>query len=74
LRGVVVPVACAEDLVIYKALAWRDRDRSDITHLLALHRDDIDAERVLSVVAPLAEAMDLPERARELESLLRSAR
>jgi hypothetical protein len=74
LRGVVVPVTCAEDLVIYKALAWRDRDRSDITHLLALHRDDIDAERVLSVVAPLAEAMDLPERARELESLLRSAR
>jgi predicted nucleotidyltransferase len=71
LRGIVVPVACAEDLVIYKALAWRDRDRSDITRLLALHRDDIDVERVLSVVAPLAEAMELPERTRELARLLR---
>jgi hypothetical protein len=71
LRGIVVPVARAEDLVIYKALAWRDRDRSDITRLLALHRDDIDVERVLEVVAPLAQAMDLPERTRELLRLLR---
>jgi hypothetical protein len=71
LRGIVVPVARAEDLVIYKALAWRDRDRSDITKLIALHRDDIDVERVLSVVAPLAEAMDLPERVGELTPLLR---
>ena len=71
LRGVVVPVACAEDLVIYKALAWRERDRSDIARLMALHRDDVDVERVLTVVAPLLEAMELPERARELERLLR---
>jgi predicted nucleotidyltransferase len=73
LRGVVVPVACAEDLIIYKALAWRDRDRSDITQLVALHRDDIDVERILSLVAPLADAMELPERARELARLLRPA-
>jgi predicted nucleotidyltransferase len=26
--GVRIPVAIPEDLVIYKALAWRDRDRS----------------------------------------------
>lgn len=70
LRGVVVPVARAEDIVIYKALAWRDRDRSDITQLMALHRDEIDVERVVGVVAQLAEAMDLPERTRELTSLL----
>lgn len=71
LRGIVLPVACAEDLVIYKALAWRDRDRSDIAQLMALHRDDIDVERVLRVVAPLAEVMELPERALELARLLR---
>lgn len=33
-RGVDVPVARAEDLVIYKAAAFRDRDRSDIERLL----------------------------------------
>ncbi len=71
LRGIVVPVARAEDIVIYKALAWRDRDRSDIVQLMALHRDDIDLERVLGVVTQLADAMELSERARELTRLLR---
>jgi hypothetical protein len=37
LGGVVMPVARPEDLVIYKAVAWRDRDRADIERLLALH-------------------------------------
>jgi predicted nucleotidyltransferase len=72
LRGIVVPVAQAEDIVIYKALAWRDRDRSDIVQLMALHRDDIDVHRVLEVVAQLADAMELPERTRELAGLLRT--
>ena len=72
LRGIVLPVAHAEDIVIYKALAWRDRDRSDILQLMALHRDDIDADRVLEVVRQLADAMELPERTRELTALLRS--
>ena len=71
LRGIVLPVACAEDLVIYKALAWRDRDRSDIAQLMALHRDDIDVERVLRVIAPLALAMELPDRTLELTRMLR---
>jgi predicted nucleotidyltransferase len=71
LRGIVIPVARAEDLIIYKALAWRDRDRSDIVQLMALHRDDIDVDRILGIVTQLAEAMELPERTRELTSVLR---
>jgi hypothetical protein len=36
LGGVRVPVATPEDLVIYKAVAWRDRDRADIERLMAI--------------------------------------
>jgi len=35
--GVRIRVATPEDLVVYKAVAWRDRDRADIERLLALH-------------------------------------
>lgn len=33
LAGVTLPVATAEDLVVFKAIAWRDRDRGDIERL-----------------------------------------
>ena len=33
--GIVLATARAEDLVIYKAAAWRERDRTDIERLLS---------------------------------------
>jgi hypothetical protein len=72
LRGISVPVARAEDLIVYKALAWRERDRADIGHLLALHREHIDLERMLGIVSQLADAMEIPERAHDFERLLRA--
>jgi hypothetical protein len=49
LRGVEVPVARAEDLVIYKAAAFRDRDRSDIERLLKLYGGSMDIPRIVAL-------------------------
>jgi predicted nucleotidyltransferase len=70
LGGVRVPVARAEDLIIYKAVAWRDRDRSDVERLLTLHAGTIDLGRVRRVVGEFAEALESPERVGELEALI----
>lgn len=69
--GVKIPVAIPEDLVIYKALAWRDQDRYDIEQLLTLHGDHIDLERVRAFVHEFAQILDMPERIPELDRLLR---
>ena len=71
--GVIVPAATAEDLIIYKAVAWRDRDRSDVERLLALHGRSIDLERVRRLVREFAAALDEPERVHEFDDVLRRA-
>lgn len=71
LAGVRIPVARAEDLVIYKAIAWRPQDQLDIERLLMLHWDQIDFERVRHVVAELGEALESPERIVELDIIAR---
>lgn len=69
--GIRVPVARPEDLVIYKAIAWRPQDQHDIERLLNLHGAAMDLLRVRRVVAELAAALDEPERAAELERIIR---
>jgi hypothetical protein len=74
-RGVPVRVATPQDLVVYKAVAWRDRDRSDIERLLVLHRSAIDIDAVRRLVRQFADALDEPERIEAFEALvLRSLR
>jgi predicted nucleotidyltransferase len=70
LAGTDVPVARAEDLIIYKAVAWRDRDRGDIEGLLKLHGPIIDLERVRRIIAEFAEALGLPDRMEEFDQLV----
>lgn len=65
-----VPVATTEDLVIYKAVAWRDRDRGDIERLARLRGPEIDRRRVLRIVAEFAEILGEPERTDEVDRLL----
>jgi predicted nucleotidyltransferase len=65
--GVTLPTARAEDLIIYKAVAWRERDRSDIERLVVRHRNDIDFNRVRNHVRHLATLMEQPERAVEFD-------
>lgn len=69
--SVVASVATPEDLVIYKAVAWRDRDRTDIERLLALHATTIDLARVRSLVRQFAEALDEPGRVDGFDALVR---
>lgn len=72
--GVLVRVALPEDLVVLKAVAWRDQDRSDVERLLVRHADSIDIARVRRVVAEFAAVLEAPERIRELEAVIRRAR
>lgn len=74
LAGVSLPVATAEDLVIYKAVAWRDRDRADIERLLQLHGPTLDLGRVRALVREFADALEEPERVEEFELILRRTR
>ena len=69
--GVRIAVAQPEDLVVYKAVAWRDRDKSDIERLLALHGASIDIDRVRGLVRDFARALVEPEREEQFEALLR---
>lgn len=68
LGGVRIAVARPEDLIIFKAVAWRPQDQQDIERLLTLYRD-IDLERVRRHVSELSEALEL-DRVRELDALI----
>lgn len=70
-RGVPVRVATPEDLVVYKAVAWRERDRSDIERLLVRHHSTINMDAVRRLVRQFADALDEPERIEAFEALLR---
>ncbi|HEX2690524.1 MAG TPA: hypothetical protein VHN14_28105 [Kofleriaceae bacterium] len=65
-----LPVAQPEDLVIYKAVAWRPQDRQDIERLLVLHGARMDLSRVRRHVRELGEAME-EDRLRELDAMIR---
>ncbi|MDD9932452.1 MAG: hypothetical protein OXT09_02550 [Myxococcales bacterium] len=68
--GVDIPVATAQDLIIYKTIAWRDRDRHDVEALLRLHRSDVDLDYIRARVAEFAEAIEEPELVAELDALV----
>ena len=71
--GLAIPVAQAEDLVVYKAVAWRDRDKEDIERLLVAHGEEIRLDRVRDLVREFAEALGEPERIEGFEALVRRA-
>lgn len=65
---IVVPQV--EDLIVYKAVAWRERDKEDVERLLLLHGDETDLERVRDLMRQFAEALEEPGRVGELEALI----
>lgn len=67
-------MARAEDLVVYKAVAWRERDRTDIERLLILHGDTIDLDRVRGLVAEFAAMLDDPARLEAFDDMVRHSR
>lgn len=74
LGGVSMPVALPEDLIVYKAVAWRVRDREDIERLLTIHARRIDLEKIRGLVADFAAALEEPERVKEFEQLVQRVR
>lgn len=70
-RGTVRAVR-AEDLVIYKLIANRPQDLSDVERLLLLWRERIDLGRVRRVLTELAEHLEGPDRLQTLADLLES--
>jgi Nucleotidyl transferase of unknown function (DUF2204) len=74
LGGYRVRVATPEDLIIYKAAAWRDRDRSDIERLLVLHLPEIDLDRVRKLISEISAALDDPHRIDDFDLMVSRAR
>ena len=68
--GTTIRAVNPEDLIIYKLVAWRARDRDDIERLLQLHAERIDLSRVRQLAKELAEALDDPLRPDELERII----
>lgn len=72
--GAAIRVATPEDLIVYKAAAWRDRDRSDIERLLALHLDHIDLPRVRKLIEEIATALDDRDRIEAFNQIVERVR
>lgn len=71
--GTDLPVARAEDLVVYKTVAWRPQDQLDVERLIELHGERMDLDRIRKVVRVLAEALEAPERPAALERIIGTA-
>lgn len=67
-------VARVEDLIVQKAVAWRERDRTDIERLVALHDDAIDWKRVDATVMDFFELLEAPERRAEFDLIVARGR
>lgn len=72
-HGTRVRVPRVDDLVIYKIVGWRPQDQQDVERLVALHGARMDMNRVKRLTHELAEALEDPERAEEVEALLARA-
>ncbi len=59
--GVVVPICAAEDLIIHKAIAAREKDWIDIEGILTRQRGRLDQEHILNWLDQFAQALDRPE-------------
>jgi hypothetical protein len=72
--GVFLRMAIPEDLIVYKATAWRDRDRSDIERLLTLHADRIDLDRVRRLIVEISAVLEDPERVAQFDAIVARSR
>lgn len=69
LAGVRIAITQPEDLIIFKAVAWRPVDQQDVERLLVLHGTTIDLERIRRHVKELGEALEV-DRLRDLDALV----
>ena len=70
--GVSIRVARAEDLIIYKAVAFRPQDQQDIERLLTLHGTKVDLVRIRRTIDEFAQAIEEPERLAAFERIVKA--
>ncbi|HEY1811580.1 MAG TPA: hypothetical protein VGG74_04445 [Kofleriaceae bacterium] len=68
--GDAVTTCCAEDLVVHKAFAGRDKDWLDIRGIVIRQGDRLEQTLIWSELEPLLELLDEPGRAERLRALL----
>lgn len=68
--AITAPMARAEDLVVFKAMAARPKDIEDASALLLMHKD-IDLDRVRRQLGELAAMADEPALVAGLEQVIR---
>ena len=68
-----VPLVTVEDLVVFKAIAHRDRDLIDIDGLLEI-QPHANQERIRSLVDEFAQLLEIPEIYTDVDRLLRKHR
>jgi hypothetical protein len=73
-EGVTVPVAAVRDLIVYKIVAWRARDQTDVERLLRTHAAALDLAALRAVVAEFADLLEAPERLRAFDRLVEQVR
>lgn len=66
-EGNSLPTCSAEDLVVLKVFAARDKDWADLTGVLERQGGKLDFELILQELVPFLEAKGEPELANELE-------
>ncbi len=66
---VTVPIICLEDLLVLKAIAWRERDQNDLRNLLTLNKK-VDLEFVEAQVKAISDAIEEPSRPAALRRLI----
>ena len=70
IADVTLQVARPEDLIIYKAIAFRPQDQQDIERLVTLYASTLDMARIRETVRKLAAALDEPERLGALDLIV----
>lgn len=73
-RGVQVPVACAEDIIVMKILAGRPKDFEDVVAVLRARAGDLNIDLVRSTLSLLEQALDQSDLMPEFERALGRAR
>ncbi len=73
IEGVKVPVASAEDLVAMKILSGRAKDLEDALAVITAQHEQLDWQRIRSVLAKLENALDRHDLTPVLDELVRRA-
>jgi len=74
LGGLIVPVAKAEDIIVMKLLAGREKDRGDVVAILAARGETLDFALLKSTLTLLEEALSQSDLTPALEHALEAAR